>query len=79
MPTAPTADARPARPVLAVDDLDLILEALGYMAGGLTDTGRSPATVERLAILQRRLDRNRDTLAHLLAGVAPVLTMTEEA
>jgi hypothetical protein len=75
----PPVTAPPARPILGVDDLDLILEALGHMAGSLVDAGRSPATVERLARLQARLHANRDTLGHLLAGVAPVLTMHEEA
>jgi hypothetical protein len=73
-----TPDPQPARPLIDVDDVDLILEALGHYAGSLLDSGRSPATVDRAARLQGRLDRNRDTLAHLFAGVAPALSMTEE-
>lgn len=64
------AETPAARPLLDDFAVDLILEALGHLAGSLTDRGHDPTPV---AILQRRIATNRLRLT-VLAGAA---TMTD--
>jgi hypothetical protein len=74
------ADPPPMRSIIRPEDIDLLIESTGHLAGSLTDRDHDlyHDTIDRLAYLQKVLTANRDTLSVLFAGIAPALSLIEE-